>query len=90
MKCTVPPDGWACTRDAGHGGPCAAVPTTQSSLTLEEFFLRNRARNVIDFHLRVDGVINDHPKFYIHAEGVDSDTLDFVVNGNNLMPAIYQ
>lgn len=23
--CTVPPDGWRCTRRAGHEGPCAAV-----------------------------------------------------------------
>lgn len=25
-KCAVPPAGWACTREAGHEGPCAAVP----------------------------------------------------------------
>lgn len=24
--CRVPPDGWLCTRKAGHDGPCAAVP----------------------------------------------------------------
>lgn len=24
--CTVPPEGWFCTRPAGHDGPCAAVP----------------------------------------------------------------
>jgi hypothetical protein len=24
--CTLPPDGWRCTRGAGHDGPCAAVP----------------------------------------------------------------
>jgi hypothetical protein len=24
--CTVPPEGWNCTRKAGHEGPCAAVP----------------------------------------------------------------
>lgn len=23
-KCKVPPKGWLCTRQAGHGGPCAA------------------------------------------------------------------
>lgn len=26
-KCTVPPEGWYCTRTAGHDGPCAALPT---------------------------------------------------------------
>jgi hypothetical protein len=24
--CTVPPEGWACSRGAGHDGPCAATP----------------------------------------------------------------
>lgn len=24
-SCVVPPDGWSCTRSAGHEGPCAAV-----------------------------------------------------------------
>ena len=23
--CNVPPQGWACTRTAGHDGPCAAI-----------------------------------------------------------------
>lgn len=27
MTCQIPPEGWDCTRDAGHDGPCAAVPT---------------------------------------------------------------
>lgn len=27
-KCTTPPEGWECTRSAGHEGPCAAVPTS--------------------------------------------------------------
>lgn len=26
-ECALPPTGWRCTRDAGHEGPCAAVPT---------------------------------------------------------------
>lgn len=30
--CTVPPAGWRCTRDAGHEGPCAAVPTREKEL----------------------------------------------------------
>lgn len=24
--CRVPPEGWYCTREAGHTGPCAALP----------------------------------------------------------------
>lgn len=24
--CAIPPEGWRCTRGAGHDGPCAAVP----------------------------------------------------------------
>jgi hypothetical protein len=26
MKCERPPEGWHCTRQPGHSGPCAAVP----------------------------------------------------------------
>lgn len=24
IKCQIPPPGWMCTREPGHGGPCAA------------------------------------------------------------------
>lgn len=26
VACMLPPEGWACTRNAGHDGPCAAIP----------------------------------------------------------------
>jgi hypothetical protein len=26
MTCNIPPNGWHCTRDQGHDGPCAAIP----------------------------------------------------------------
>lgn len=26
-SCTLPPPGWRCTREPGHKGPCAALPT---------------------------------------------------------------
>ena len=26
QACTVPPEGWKCSRSAGHDGPCAARP----------------------------------------------------------------
>jgi len=25
--CNVPPEGWTCSREPGHEGPCAASPT---------------------------------------------------------------
>lgn len=25
-KCTIPPEGWECSREPGHEGPCAARP----------------------------------------------------------------
>jgi hypothetical protein len=27
LGCSVPPDGWRCSRGAGHDGPCAATQT---------------------------------------------------------------
>jgi hypothetical protein len=27
LPCTKPPEGWRCTREAGHDGPCAAIPS---------------------------------------------------------------
>lgn len=33
--CTIPPEGWACTRAGGHDGPCAAVPASDADGTLE-------------------------------------------------------
>lgn len=29
-QCERPPEGWACTRGAGHDGPCAAIPSALS------------------------------------------------------------
>ena len=35
--CPIPPEGWACTRDRGHAGPCAAIPiSTPRKSTLEK------------------------------------------------------
>lgn len=28
-QCAIPPEGWWCSREAGHEGPCAARPTQQ-------------------------------------------------------------
>lgn len=35
QRCNVPPEGWYCTREPGHDGPCAAKPTSGK---LEEWF----------------------------------------------------
>lgn len=35
-ECAVPPEGWACTRGAGHDGPCAAVPVNEDGYTEKE------------------------------------------------------
>lgn len=34
--CNVPPEGWHCTRDAGHEGPCAAWPTNAAPVASAE------------------------------------------------------
>lgn len=37
-QCKVPPAGWRCTREAGHEGPCAAIPCeTAAPLASEPF-----------------------------------------------------
>lgn len=30
-SCAIPPEGWYCTREAGHDGPCAAWPTNKET-----------------------------------------------------------
>ncbi len=30
-SCTIPPNGWKCSREPGHAGPCAARPGSQSN-----------------------------------------------------------
>lgn len=44
--CTVPPEGWWCSRDAGHEGPCAAREIGEpwdGSLTAPEQAMLDRA-----------------------------------------------
>lgn len=31
-ECQVPPEGWSCSREPGHEGPCAASPSTSQGL----------------------------------------------------------
>lgn len=44
----------------------------------------NRATPVIDHSLRVERLADGRIKFYIHAANTDSDTPDFIVEGNVL------
>lgn len=52
--------------------------------TLEEFFKKNRAEDIIDYRVRsylgADGVTH----FYIHPLDRNGETLDFTVAGNDL------
>jgi hypothetical protein len=39
MVCNRPPEGWYCTRDADHSGPCAAYPDGFDETNIEDYFL---------------------------------------------------
>lgn len=44
MNCTLPPEGWYCTREAPHEGPCAAVPnTTQETTHLQYYIVQGKS-----------------------------------------------
>lgn len=38
MRCLLPPEGWACTREPGHDGPCAAIPVGRKAYTHKGWF----------------------------------------------------
>lgn len=40
MDCKRPPSGWYCTREEGHEGPCAALPTPENQCTSRRGELR--------------------------------------------------
>ena len=52
--------------------------------TLETYLRENVARNVIDFQLRASLAGDGRVVFYIHPSGVDGETTDFEVAGNQL------
>lgn len=35
-KCTLPPEGWYCTLDAGHDGPCPTWPKRSKEVNYTE------------------------------------------------------
>lgn len=51
--------------------------------TLQKYLKENHDRGVIDHELRAIDV-NGKTTFYVHPKGVDGDTLDFEVSGNEL------
>ena len=53
--------------------------------TLQQYFEENCARQVIDHALRADIAPDGTVSFYIHPQNVDGDTLNFVVDGNQLL-----
>ena len=54
--------------------------------TLETYLRENVGRNVIDHHIRARVDSRGDVVFYIHALYNNSDTLDFQVNGDALVP----
>lgn len=55
--CAIPPEGWLCTRDAGHDGPCAAVEddtlTLRGKLCIELSYCRHTDKSVTETADRV-------------------------------------
>lgn len=55
--CTVPPSGWACKRDAGHDGPCAAVPVVDYFSLLHmvegDDFYGELVHSVVKHHINI-------------------------------------
>ena len=45
IPCSKPPEGWSCTRESDHGGPCAAVPTKFLAEPGYQGALKPRARS---------------------------------------------
>ena len=56
--------------------------------TLEQYFHENMDRDVVDFSVRARSFGNGEIGFYIHPDSRDGETLDFMVQGNELtLPA---
>jgi len=75
--CTIPPTGWACTRAAGHDGPCAAVPQADGLTELLDTLDALLAKATpgtweVDTERNEDGAYGSGPD---HGTGYD----DFVI-----------
>lgn len=50
QPCAIPPEGWSCSRTAGHDGPCAATPKSSEGELLSELEkLRDRYKSQMKF-----------------------------------------
>ena len=47
MTCTLPPEGWTCSRDAGHEGLCAASPVAPYEEYLDSVIVQMRQKNLM-------------------------------------------
>lgn len=54
--------------------------------TLQQYLHENIEKGIIDFSIRAEVVLGGLVKFYIHPEGTDGETLDFLVDENVLLP----
>lgn len=54
--------------------------------TLEHFLIENYSKGHSEFRLVAGKRGPYHTIFYIHCLGHDSDTLDFIIDGNSLLP----
>ncbi len=54
--------------------------------TFEQFLTENVLVGHVDFKLRAEMEDEYTVRFYIHCDGHDSDTLDFLVDENELIP----
>lgn len=57
-----------------------------SQKTLQQYFADSAARGVIDHAVRACVDSSGITTFYIHPANADGDTLDFAVDGNELLP----
>lgn len=65
---------------------CEDDTTTDKKEVNLEWFFRNNYPRIIDYSLRTSIDEQGAIAFYIHADGKDSDTMDFEVHGNSLIP----
>ena len=61
-----------------------------SKKSLSEYFEDNIKSNVIDHVIRASKDSYGNITFYIHPINVSGDTLDFIVDGNNLYQINYE
>ena len=54
--------------------------------TLEEYFKHNYGQVIEDFNIHISKGTGDKMSFYIHPDSYNGDTLDFIVDGNTLVP----